>query len=196
MRSYGGNRIHLPGVQARTSEEKTQAEIEGRKVLLRILRFCRKQPGLENFIIESCAFECGIRETVTIKGKKEISVVEFETGHVYDDAICYSFYMIGIHRDDQLISRDIAPGIYPTIPLGAMCPMDSKNIIVAGRSVSSDQEANAVCRLQASCMAMGQVAGAAAALASKKGIELNDIDLNELRSILHKNGAIVPPDLT
>lgn len=195
LRNYGGNRIHLPGISARTSEEKTLAEIEGRKAMLRILRFCRKQPGLEKFTIESCAAECGIRETVTIKGQKELSVTDYEKGLVHDDSICYSFYMLGIHRDDQLVSRDIAPAIYPTIPFGALLPSGSKNIMVAGRSAASDQEANAACRIQASCMAMGQAAGAAATLSVKKNVDLGDVNIELLRTVLRNNGAIVPPEL-
>ena len=42
------------------------------------------------------------------------------------------------------------------------------NILVAGRCVSSDRLANSGLRVQASCMAMGQAAGAAAALAVQK----------------------------
>ena len=196
LKNYGGNRIHIPDISAQTSEGKTLAELEGRKAMLRIQRFCRKQPGLENFVIESCASECGIRETVTITGKKNISAKEYETGYLWDDAICYSFYMLGIHKDNELISRDVKPGIYPTIPLGAMLPVNSENIIVAGRCISGDQEAIAACRIQASCMAMGQAAGAAAALAAKEDIDIESLNIKQLRTQLRQHQAIVPPDLT
>ena len=56
----------------------------------------------------------------------------------------------------------------PTIPLSALVPKGSENIIVAGRSVSSDRLANSGLRVQAPCMAMGQAAGVAAALAVRK----------------------------
>ena len=195
LKNYGGNRIHLPNISARSSEEKTLAEIEGRKAMLRIMRFCRKQAGLENFTIESCATECGIRETVTIKGKKYISVKDYESGYLWEDSICYSFYMIAIHKDDKIISRDIKPGIYPTIPLGAMLPADSEGIIVAGRCISGDQEAIAACRIQASCMAMGQAAGAAAALTVKGNTDFESLPIEQLCTVLRQYQAIVPPDI-
>ncbi|MBM4090796.1 MAG: FAD-dependent oxidoreductase [Planctomycetes bacterium] len=62
----------------------------------------------------------------------------------------------------------------------------------AGRCVSSDREANSALRVQASCMAMGQAAGAAAALAAKAGITPLRVPLGELRKLLDKQGAIVP----
>ena len=196
LKNYGGNRIHIPNLPAATSEEKTRVELEGRKAMLRILRFCRKQPGLENFTIDYCAPECGIRETVTIKGKKKISIKDYESGRLWEDAVSYSFYMLGIHRNNQIVSRNIKQGIYPTIPLGAMLPADSERIIVAGRCIAGDQEANSAYRIQASCMAMGQAAGAAAALALRLNTDFEAVPIEDLRTTLRQHRAIVPPDLT
>ena len=64
--------------------------------------------------------------------------------------------------------------------------------MVAGRCVSSDRLANSGLRVQASCMAMGQVAGAAAALAAAKKTPPLNVPLSELRDLLREHGAIVP----
>jgi hypothetical protein len=64
--------------------------------------------------------------------------------------------------------------------------------MVAGRSVSSDRLANSALRVQASCMAMGQAAGAAAALAARMKTTPCDLPIGEIRAILQQNGAIVP----
>ena len=64
--------------------------------------------------------------------------------------------------------------------------------IAAGRCVSSDRLANSGLRVQASCMAMGQAAGAAAALAVQKNTTPLDVPLEEIRKLLRKHGAIVP----
>ena len=63
--------------------------------------------------------------------------------------------------------------------------------MVAGRCVSSDRLANSGLRVQASCMAMGQVAGAAAALAAAKKTTPLNVPLSELRDLLREHGAIV-----
>jgi len=195
LRSYGGNRIHVPEVNARTSEGKTLAELAGRQAMLRLLRFCRRQPGLENFVIDSCSPECGIRETATIRGKKQITIQDYESGRLWPDAICYSFYGVDIHRADHVAYRVIKPGVYPTIPLGAMLPAGSRRIIVAGRCVAGDWEASSAYRVEASCMAMGQAAGAAAALAAKLGADFEEVPLEKLHTLLRRHGAIVPGDL-
>jgi hypothetical protein len=195
LKSYGGNCIHVPDVDARTSEGKTQAEIEGRKAMLRMLRFFRKQAGLEGIKIISIATECGIRETVTIKGKKKITVQDYEGGRLWPDAVCYSFYPIDVHCADHIHGRPIKAGIFPTIPLGAMLPAESRGLIVAGRCIAGDWEANSAYRVEASCMAMGQSAGAAAALAAESGADFEAMPVEKIRELLSQHGAIVPPDV-
>jgi hypothetical protein len=192
LNSYGGNRIHVPNVDASTSEGKTIAEIEGRRAMMRIYRFCRQQPGLENFNISYCATECGIRETVTINAETTVTVDDYTSGRIFDDAICYSFYPIDIHRDHSIDGGIIGEGIYPTIPLSAMIPLGSDGIIVAGRSVAGDQRANSAFRVESSCMAMGQAAGAAAALAVQQNKNINELSINDIRELLRQHGAIVP----
>ncbi|MFA5859585.1 MAG: FAD-dependent oxidoreductase [Elusimicrobiota bacterium] len=192
LNSYGGNRIHVTNIDAATSEGKTVAELEGRRVMMRLYRFCRKQPGLENFNISYCATECGIRETVTIKAKKYITVHDYLTGRLFDDAVCYSFYPIDLHNDHSLEYQMIGEGIYPTIPLGAMLPTGSEGIIVAGRCVSGDQRANSAFRVESSCMAMGQAAGAVAALAVKQNKSITSIPMKDIHALLQLYGAIVP----
>lgn len=195
LKSYGGNRIHVAGVDARSSEGKTETEIEARRAMLRLLRFCRRQPGMEHFTIDYCAIECGIRETATIVGKKTITIQDYASGRLWEDAVCYSFYPVDIHRTDWLDFREIPAGVYPTIPLGAMLPAASHRLIAAGRCVSGDQESNSAYRVQASCMAMGQAAGAAAALAAERGVDFEELPMAELYDLLRRHDAIVPGDI-
>lgn len=80
----------------------------------------------------------------------------------------------------------------PTIPLGALIPKGSRNIMVAGRCLSSDRLANSGLRVQASCMGMGQAAGVAASLAAQSGVTPLEVPLVEIRKRLAEHGAIVP----
>ena len=68
----------------------------------------------------------------------------------------------------------------------------SKNLLVAGRSISSDRLANSALRVQASSMAMGQAAGAAAALSASQGKSPIQIQISELRQLLLQHQAVVP----
>jgi len=194
LRADGSNSIHVVGVDAKTSAGRTHAEVEARGALLRILRFFRSQPGLENFHFDYAAVECGIRETVTIKAKVKISGDDYTGGRHWEDAVCYSYYPIDIHRDDGMgvDIRPLNPDIYPTIPRRAMLPEKLPRCIVAGRCISGDKVANSAYRVQVSCMAMGQAAGAMAALAAKKQCEPENLDMADLHALLREHDAIIP----
>lgn len=188
----GSNCLHVVGVDGRTSAGRTQAELTGRRVMLRVFRFLKRQPGLSELRIAWCAAETGIRETVTIKARRKITAADYESGRIWDDAICNSFYPIDIHTDEGLIYRPLPDGVVPTIPFGALIPQGGRNILVAGRCISGDKEAYSGYRVQSTCMAVGQAAGAAAALAVRDGLEVAEVSVPELRDLLRIHGAIIP----
>lgn len=196
LRARGENRIHITGASSGTSAERTAAELAGRQAMMRIFRFLKRQPQLGDLTVRRWAVECGIRESYTIEGRAFVTVDDYAGGRVWPDAVSYSFYPIDVHSPDGLgiDIRPLSPGVVPTIPRDALIPRGASNLIVAGRSVSGDQEANSAYRVQASCMAMGQAAGANAALAATKGCGLLDIDMAQLRRTLREQGAIVPGD--
>lgn len=195
LHGRGGNSMHVPGVDGSTSEGRTEAEVAARAAMLRITRFFRAHEATRDFHIEWCAPECGIRETVTIDGEARVTAADYVSGRIWPDAVCHSFYPIDVHSPDGkggIDTRYLPEGAVPTMPLGALLPNGSRNLIVAGRCASGDQEANSAFRVQASAMAMGQAAGAAAALAAKSGRELRAVPLEDVRALLRSHGAIVP----
>ena len=117
---------------------------------------------------------------------------DYTSGRVFDDAISYAFYPVDLHTKSGVKPKPLKPGTVPTIPLRALIPKGSRNIIVAGRCVSSDRLANSGLRVQASCMGMGQAAGVAAALAAKSGATPLDVPLKEIHALLREHGQIVP----
>ncbi len=62
---------------------------------------------------------------------------------------------------------------------------------MAGRCISADHDALASCRVMAPCMALGEAAGTAAALAVRSEVRLAALDTDELRDNLRAHGAIV-----
>ncbi len=194
LRQHGENANHIPGIDGRDSRGRTQMELAGRKAILRMYRFLRQQPGLENLKIEFLAPQCGVRETVRIDGDIMITADDFISGRVWPDALCCSFYPIDLHTADGsgLKKIDLEPGIVPTVPRRALLPKNLKRIAVGGRCVSSDRDANSALRVQASAMAMGQAAGAMAALSAGQGIDMRDLPLTDIRALLEAHDAIVP----
>ncbi|MFA7256723.1 MAG: FAD-dependent oxidoreductase [Kiritimatiellales bacterium] len=197
LRAQGGSSNHVRAPQAETSEGKSAAEVEARRGVLRMYRFFRKQPGLENFQIDYICSEVGIRETVTIKGKKTMKVQDYESGKAYEDSVCYAFYQIDAHLDDGkgINKRQLRRNVLPTIPRGAMLPADSRSLIVAGRCIASDQETNSAVRVQCPCMAMGQAAGAMAAISARTGVDPEELALEDVYALLREHGAIMPGDI-
>ena len=197
LRSGGGNGNHLRAPGAETSEGRSAAEVEARRAVLRAYRFFRKQPGLENFRVDWMCPEAGIRETVTIKGKQTVTVEDYERGRAYEDAVCHAFYQIDEHLNDGkgINKRQLEPGVLPTIPRGAMLPEGSRFLLVAGRCIASDREANSAIRVECPCMAMGQAAGAMAALAARTGTDPEELPIEDIQSLLREHGAIVPGDM-
>lgn len=197
LRRYGNNANHLRAPGAETSEGKSAAEVEARQAILRMYRFFRKQPGLEEFRVDWICSEAGIRETVTVKGKKTMTVDEYEAGTRYDDAVCYAFYPIDEHLNDGagINCRPLELNVLPTIPRGAMLPADSRFLIVAGRCIAGDREANSAIRVECPCMAMGQAAGAMAALSAKTGLDPEELPIKDVHALLREHGAVVPGDI-
>jgi hypothetical protein len=66
-------------------------------------------------------------------------------------------------------------------------------MLVAGRCFSATHDAHASARSMATCMAMGQAAGTAAALAVRAGIMPRSLDVAELRTGLAQDGALLEP---
>ncbi len=181
----GLQQIYVHGADSSNSRTATAANLIGRRDLLRRLR----QEGKRLMHLQP---ETGFRESWRILGETIITEDDYTSGRKFDDAICNAFYPVDLHTRTGVRPKPLKPGIVPTIPLRALIPKDSRNIIVAGRCVSSDRLANSGLRVQAPCMAMGQAAAVAATLAAKYGTTPLEVPLAEIRKLLRDHGAIVP----
>ena len=177
--------LYVHGADSTNSRTVTAANLAGRRAVLGKVRKERKR-------LMHLQPEVGFRESCRIQGETVITVDDYGSGRVFDDAVCYAFYPVDLHTKSGVKPKPLAPGTVPTIPLSALVPKGSRNIIVAGRCVSSDRLANSGLRVQASCMAMGQAAGAAAALAVAGNTTPLKVPLKGIRDLLRKHGAIVP----
>ena len=177
--------LYIHGAESTNAGTVTAANLKGRKDLLAKVRSSRKR-------LLHLQPEASFRESYRIQGETVITVDDYTSGRVFNDAVCYAFYPVDLHTKSGVKPQPLASGKVPTIPLSALVPKGSRNIIVAGRCVSSDRLANSGLRVQASCMAMGQAAGAAAALAAKMNTTPLEVPLKDIRGTLLKHAAIVP----
>jgi len=194
LRKAGENANHIHHMPARSSVDKTRLDLAGRQSLLRMYRFLRTQPGLEQLRFDYLAAECGVRETAIIVGQGKVTVEDYCGGRRWHDAVCNSFYPIDLHTSTAggLHVQPLKPGVVPTIPRSAMLPAGSRNLLVAGRCISSDRLANSALRVQATCMATGQAAGAMAALSARMGCAPEQLPIRKVHELLAAHGAILP----
>jgi len=176
-----------------TADLRTETNLRGRASMLRMYRFLRGVKGLENVALTSMSAEVGVRETYRIVGEYRITEEDYRSGRVFPDSLCHAFYPVDMHEKSSGVRPShLADGIVPTVPLRALVPKGAQNMLVAGRCVSSDRPANSGLRVEAACMAMGQVAGAAAACAALHGTTPLETPLDDIRRALRASGAIVP----
>jgi len=175
--------VYVHGADSSTSVTRTEANLAGRKAVLEKIRGKR---------LTHIQPEAAFRESYRILGETVISHEDYVSGRLFEDAVCYAFYPVDLHTRDGVKPKPLAKGVIPTVPLRALIPKGSRNIVAAGRCVSSDRLANSGLRVQASCMAMGQAAGAAAALAARRKTTPLDVPLEDIRRMLREHGAIVP----
>lgn len=176
------------------AQGRSDLEAEGLRAVMRLYRWLKRQPGLEALRLDSVFPEVGIRETVTIVGRETVTLDDVQSGRVWPDAVCNGFYPIDLHgiRSDDWKVWPLKPGTVATVPRDAMVPQGSRNLLAAGRCFSSDRLANSALRVMAPCMAMGQAAGALAALAVARGEDVTEVPLAVLHALLADHGAILP----
>lgn len=177
--------LYVHDADSSNSRTVTAANLYGRKAVLDRVREKKKR-------LMHMQPEASFRESHRIIGETVITVGDYTSGRRFDDAVCNAFYPVDLHTKAGVRPKPLKPGVVPTVRLSALVPKGSRNIIVAGRCVSSDRLANSGLRVQASCMAMGQAAGAAAALAVKNGTTPLELPMSEIHKLLRKHGAIVP----
>jgi hypothetical protein len=182
------HRLYVHGADSTNSRTVTEASLTGRKSILAKVR----KEGQRLMHMQP---ETGFRESYRIEGETLINVNDYRSGRKFDDAVSYAFYPVDLHTKNGVKPEPLKRGVIPTVPLRALIPKGSRNIMVAGRCVSSDRLANSGLRVQASCMGMGQAAGAAAALAVKMGTTPLEVPLQELHALLRTHGAIIPGDV-
>lgn len=192
LSALGDNTNHVSGLNSADSDNRTEVEIRARRDQVKLL--CALRDGGAPLRILSGAPETAARESRRILGDVVMTGADYLNKRVYDDAVSYTYWFIDIHRENQsseiVYLRDEKT---PTISLGAMRPKGLKNIYVAGRCVSSDRANNSAIRVKASCMAMGQAAGAAVVQAVRQGTtDTRRVEACSVRRFLAEQGAIVP----
>ncbi len=188
----GHNATHVYGADSSDADGQTRLNIEGRERMLRMFRFLRSTiPGCERAVLAFMAPHGLARETYRARGEYVVSREDFLQATDFEDKVCNAFNYIDMHSETtgcELVFHE-DEGLLPKVPFRALIPEKSSRIIVAGRIVSAERMALAGIRAQCTCMAMGQAAGAAAALAVKIGRPSREVAAADVVSLTREHGA-------
>jgi hypothetical protein len=176
----------------------TRAEVEIRKRALQRLKELRKRPGYETaYIFETGESPLlGVRETRRIVGEYMLTEQDVQQGQKFADTIAKSAQGLDMHNsasDDRGESAICLPceTDYYDIPYRCLLPKQIDHLLVAGRCISATHIAEAATRKVPNCMATGQAAGTAAALAVQLGVAPGKLDVALLQKTLREQGANV-----
>lgn len=180
-------------INATNPELLSRLEMEGRLQALEYVRFLRDYvPGYENAQLSTFSSQIGVRETRRIYGHYRLTAADVLQTKQFEDQIGLCGAPIEDHHDGEGTKWQYLPeGRCAGIPYRSLIPEGSSNLIVAGRCFSADHVAHSSVRSMAQCMAMGEAAGTAVAIAVHQKKRPTDIDVIELRNALSKKGAIL-----
>jgi hypothetical protein len=121
------------------------------------------------------------------------------------DDICGNSYFIDVHSkvkeaindlqkawDFEKVHHRYGPRETHGIPYRCLTPAGLRNVLVAGPSISAEQMVQGSVRVMPCCLAMGEAAGLAAALAVKESGEVRKVDIEQLQDRLREYGAYLP----
>ncbi len=158
----------------------TKAEIDGRQMVLdaiKVLREYGADMGFANCGLRSFAFQIGIRETRRIICDYMITRADVLSEAQFDDSIgVYTRFIDGeviAHNDKRF-----------QIPYRSIQPLGIDNLLVSGRCVGCRQDAIQTMRMMVCCVATGQAAGTAAALAVQAHIAPRALDVSKIQNVL------------
>jgi glycine/D-amino acid oxidase-like deaminating enzyme len=169
------------------------AEAEGRRQAIEYAAFLRAcVPGYERSVLVNFSTNIGVRETRRIEGEYRLTREDVLGARRFEDEIALCGAPIEEHHAGSDTRWEHVPGdgIYG-VPFRALIPRRLTGIVVAGRCLSATHDAHASVRSIGQCMATGQAAGTAAAMAAAHAGDPRAVDVAELRERLTALGAVL-----
>lgn len=186
------NSVVIKGVDGTDPGAVARATQEGRRRCHQLAAFVRDEiPGFENAQMVMLGPTVGVRETRKLEGQYRLKGEDLARATKFPDGIVACDNPIDdVMRDDNEMTHDaiVEAGAYYTIPLRSLTPQAVGNLMFAGRIISADPVAFASVRGMPQCMAMGQAAATAAALAIRADCAVQDVDAGKVVTALRAQG--------
>ena len=161
---------HLTGYDGADPESLTAAEFDARARIASVVGYVREVlPGFADCYVLDVAEQMGVRQTRLLAGEYVVTKDDLVTRRHFADTVCRG--------------RD-----YYT-PYRALLPRGVDQLLVAGRHYSATPDAQRMSREIPPCMAMGQAAGIASALAVDAGVPVREVPVADIRRGMRDQGA-------
>jgi len=205
--NIGLNFSHVFDVDTTDARQLSAAHVRGRELVQQLVRFVRKYlPGCEQALVVSSGVQIGVRESRRIVGDYVLTLDDYLARRSFPDEIARNAYYIDVHLsraewekhaghaiDWDAHIHQYAPGESHGIPYRCLTPCGIRNLLVAGRCISTDRPTQGSTRVMPTCMTVGEAAGCAAARAALRHAgDVRAVDVDTLRARLRACGAYLP----
>ncbi|MCC7463598.1 MAG: FAD-dependent oxidoreductase [Gammaproteobacteria bacterium] len=171
----------VPGRSCLNVTDLTWTEINVRKAMRGTQQILQREvPGFRDCFILDTASQLGTRGSRRVIGEHQLTLKEVSNVTPFEDVIA------------------VFPSLRPAgrngiqVPYRTLVPREVDGLLVAGRCFSSDAPANNLTNLIPHCIATGQAAGTAAALALDAGVSVRAVDVRALQRSLRHQGVPLP----
>jgi glycine/D-amino acid oxidase-like deaminating enzyme len=181
-----GAYVDIGNVDGTKSGDLTVAERMGVRVAVDFVRLARaeRMPGLEDCHLMRTGANVGVRDTRRIVGEYVLTVEDARTGAEFEDVVARKY---GAIDANQLFIGEMKSGF--AYPYRSLLPKGIEILLVAGRCGSATFLGHAAGKSMGNMMALGQAAGAAAALCCAQQVSPRELDVGRLQDVLRSMGA-------
>jgi hypothetical protein len=203
--TVGFNAGHLWDIDGCDPFGVSRGLMEGRRLAAQLRDgLAEFHPAFANSHLVSTGSLLGVRETRRILGDYVLTLEDYMRRTSFPDEICRNSYFLDIHAAKHEVEKmkdsnlqwerfeHYKPGESHGIPYRCLTPRDLTNVLVAGRSISCERIVQGSVRVMPVCLAMGEAAGMAAAMAAKDSGNVHQVDVQHLRTRLREEGAYLP----
>ncbi|MBO4297350.1 MAG: FAD-dependent oxidoreductase, partial [Clostridia bacterium] len=183
------NSIDIDGTDA---QSLTKGEQVCRSQLNAIVAFLREYaPGYENCFLISSASLLGVRETRHFKGLYTLTKEDILNRTLFEDWVVrearFNFdvhNLTGASLDKTGVQKYYPKDNYYSIPYRCLLPAGVDGLLLAGRNISGTHMAHSNYRVMPMCVAMGEAAGVAAALAALRGVDPKEVPAAAIQAVI------------
>jgi len=211
-RTFGFNTGHVSDVDNTDPRSTSRALLRGRQMAIQYRNaFAEYLPAFANASLVATGSLLGVRETRRIMGDYVLTLDDYLARRSFPDEVCRNAYGIDVHRSrgenreltkksvaelkewNKTVTQGLNRGESFGVPYRCLTPKGLQNVLVAGRCISTDRQANGSVRIMACCLNTGEAAGIAAAMAAGESTtDVRAVNTDELRRKLKAYGGYLP----